>query len=38
MVANPFATSNGLGAVDVSTPAAGDLNLYYRRVKVTNIM
>jgi len=39
MVQNPFATSNGLGALDVSgAVAAGDQNLYYRRVKVTNIM
>jgi hypothetical protein len=38
MVANPFATSDADGNVDVSTPAAGDRNLYYRRVKVTNIM
>ena len=38
MVANPFATSNGLGAIDLTSPAAGDQNVYYRRVKVTNIM
>ena len=39
MVQNPFATSNGLGALDVSgAVAAGDQNVYYRRVKVTNIM
>ena len=38
MVANPFATSDADGNVDVSTPAAGDRNVYYRRVKVTNIM
>ena len=38
MVANPFATSNGLGAIDLTSPAAGDQNIYYRRVKVTNIM
>ena len=39
MVQNPFATTNGLGALDVSgAVAAGDQNLYYRRVKVTNIM
>ena len=39
MVQNPFATSNGLGALDVSgAVAAGDQNLYYRRVKVANIM
>ena len=38
MVANPFATSNGLGAIDLTSPAAGDQNIYYRRVKVSNIM
>jgi len=39
MVQNPFATTNGLGAVDNSGGvAAGDQNIYYRRVKVTNIM
>lgn len=38
MVANPFATSNGTGAIDTSSPAAGDQNLYYRRVAITNIM
>jgi len=39
MVQNPFATSNGVGALDVSgAVAAGDQNLYYRRVKVSNIM
>jgi hypothetical protein len=39
MVQNPFATSNGLGALDVAgAVAAGDQNLYYRRVKVANIM
>jgi len=39
MVQNPFATSNGTGALDVSgAVAAGDQNLYYRRVKVANIM
>ena len=38
MVANPFATSDADGNVDVSTPAAGDRNVDYRRVKVTNIM
>jgi len=38
MVANPFATTNGLGAIDLTSPAAGDQNVYYRRVKVTNIM
>jgi len=38
MVANPFATSNGAGAIDLTSPAAGDQNVYYRRVKVSNIM
>ena len=38
MVANPFATTNGLGAIDLTSPAAGDQNVYYRRVKVSNIM
>ena len=39
MVQNPFATSNGAGALDVSgAVAAGDQNLYYRRVLVNNIM
>ena len=39
MVQNPFATTNGLGALDVSgAVAAGDQNVYYRRVKVANIM
>ena len=39
MVQNPFATSDGDGAVDNSgAVAAGKLNLYYRRVQVTNLM
>ena len=38
MVANPFATSNGAGVIDLTSPAAGNQNVYYRRVKVTNIM
>ena len=39
MVQNPFATSNATGALDNSgAVAAGEQNLYYRRVKVTNIM
>ena len=38
MVANPFATSNGTGAIDNTSPAAGDQNTYYRRVAVSNIM
>ncbi len=39
MVQNPFATTNGAGALDVSgAVAAADQNLYYRRVKVANIM
>ena len=39
MVQNPFATSDGDGALDNSVAvAAGKANLYYRRVKITNIM
>lgn len=38
MVANPFATTDGDGAIDLTSPAAGDQNVYYRRVKVSNIM
>ena len=39
MVQNPFATSAGTGALDNSgAVAASAQNLYYRRVKVTNIM
>ena len=39
MVQNPFATTNGLGALDVSGAVhADDTNVYYRRVKVTNLM
>ena len=39
MVQNPFASSDGDGALDNSgAVAAGKQNLYYRRVKVTNIM
>ena len=39
MVQNPFATSAGTGALDNSgAVAAAAQNLYYRRVKVTNIM
>jgi len=38
MVANPFATSNGTGAIDNTSPASGDQNIYYRRVAVSNIM
>jgi len=39
MVQNPFATSDADGALDNSgAVAAGKQNLYYRRVKVTNIM
>jgi len=38
MAANPFATTNGTGAIDTTSPAAGDQNLYYRRVAITNIM
>jgi len=39
IVQNPFATTDGDGAVDNSgAVAAGKSNLYYRRVKVTNLM
>ena len=38
MVANPFATSNGAGAIDLSSPGSGDQNKYYRRVQVNNLM
>jgi len=39
MVQNPYATSAGLGALDNSgAVGATHLNLYYRRVKVTNLM
>ena len=39
MVQNPFAHSNGTGALDNSgAVAAGAQNEYYRRTKVTNIM
>ena len=39
MVQNPFATNNGLGALDVAGAVdADDQNLYYRRVLVNNIM
>ena len=39
MVQNPFATTRGTGVLDVSgAVASADQNLYYRRVKVTNIM
>jgi len=38
MVANPFATTNGAGAIDVTSPAAGDQNIYYRRIAIANLM
>ena len=39
MVQNPFATTDGDGALDNSgAVASGKSNIYYRRVKVTNIM
>ena len=39
MVQNPFATTDGDGALDNSgAVASGKSNVYYRRVKVTNIM
>jgi len=39
MVQNPYATSRGTGVLDNSgAVGATDQNLYYRRVKVTNLM
>jgi len=39
MVANPFATSNGTGAIDTTADvAAGNRNVYYRRIHVTNLL
>ncbi len=38
MVANPFATTNGAGAIDLTNPASGNQNKYYRRVQVANLM
>ena len=39
MVQNPFATTRGTGVLDTSgAVGAADQNMYYRRVKVTNIM
>ena len=38
MTANPFATSRGTGAIDLTNPGSTDLNTYYRRVQVANIM
>ena len=38
MVANPFATTAGAGAIDLSNPGATHLNKYYRRVQVNNLM
>ena len=39
MVQNPYATTRGTGVLDVSgAVGSADQNLYYRRVKVTNIM
>ena len=39
MVQNPFATTDGDGALDNSgAVASGKSNIYYRRTKVTNIM
>ena len=40
MVANPFATSRGTGAIDLIDPdnATDDINQYYRRAAVTNLM
>ena len=39
MVQNPYATTRGTGVLDVAgAVASADQNMYYRRVKVTNIM
>jgi len=38
MVANPFATSDGDGTIDTTSPASGKQNIYYRRVAISNIM
>jgi hypothetical protein len=38
MVDNPFATTDGDGAIYLTSHSAGDQNVYYRRVKVSNIM
>ena len=38
MVANPFATTDGDGGIDLTNPGAGDRNMYYRRVQVANLM
>ena len=38
MVANPFATSNGTGAIDTTSPGAGDQNIYYQRTAVSNLL
>jgi hypothetical protein len=38
MVANPFATTDGDGGIDLTNPGSGDRNMYYRRVQVANLM
>ena len=38
MVANPFATNTGDGAIDLTNPNANTRNMYYRRVQVANLM
>ena len=39
MVQNPYATTRGTGVLDVAgAVASADQNMYYRRVKVSNIM
>jgi hypothetical protein len=38
MVANPYATTDGDGAIDNTSPSAGDQNMYYRRVAIANLM
>jgi len=38
MVANPFATTDGDGVIDLTNPGSGARNMYYRRVQVANLM
>ena len=38
MVANPFATTDGDGVIDLTNPGSGARNMYYRRVQVNNLM
>jgi len=38
LVNNPFATENGLGAIDATNPGSADQNIYYRRLLITNLL